>query len=288
MASSRTTAGVLFMLTAQLLFVAVWSLVKHLGLRLPVLEIVFFRSLFSLAFLVPLVFRMVGSFRANDLGTVLLRSFLSFLSMVLSFWAMVHMAIGDAVTLVNTLPIFVALFAPSVIGERFDRRQFALVLVAFAGIALIAKPTSGLVTFVALAALGSGLLSSFSTLLIRKLADTDHALVITFYFTAFSVAASAPFAFSGFVMPARAEWLGLAAIGVAVSLGQVLLTTAYRYATASTIAPFGYFAVIGSYVSGLLFFGEVPDMGSGLGALTVVAAGVAILLTAPATREGVP
>lgn len=272
------------MLTAQFIFVAAWTVVKYVGNRLPLFEIIFFRGLFSLVILIPLTHFRLHTFRGSDISTLFLRALFGFIALALSFYAMIHMEIGNTVTLFNTLPIFVALFAPSLLGEPFGKLQFALTIVSFAGITMILKPDEGMLSNISIYALSAGFFAALAMICIRKLRMTDSTLIITLYFTVFITIASSPMAIASFIMPTPGEWGCLVAVGTSITFGQLFMTKAYRFGRASTIAPFSYFSVILSYISGLIFFTEIPDWLSLMGAFIIVASGIGIMLTAPEKR----
>ena len=60
-------------------------------------------------------------------------------------------------------------------------------------------------------------------------------------------------------------------------VGQILLTSCYRYADVSTIAPFEYTSLLLSLVIGWFVFADIPTAQMLLGALIVVAAGLFII-----------
>jgi drug/metabolite transporter (DMT)-like permease len=280
-------AGIFWMVLAQLLFVAAWTAIKMLGSRLPLFEIVFFRAFISLLALLLIAIMREKSIKGRNYAALFLRAIFGFIAMTLAFYAMIEMEMGNASTLFNTLPIFVALLAPPILGEAFSTRKLVIVFVAFAGIALILKPDAGIVQGASLFALLAGFLGALAMLSVRKLAATDSPLIITLYFTAFTAAASAPMAAMDFVPPTLPEWGWLVFIGVFLTFAQLALTSAFTFGHASTIAPFSYVSVIGAYAAGLLFFGEVPDALSIAGAAIIIGSGIAIMLSAPtsASRE---
>lgn len=284
-ACKGTACGILWMVAAQVMFVAAWTAIKALGARLPLFEIIFFRSFLSLLVLLFIAIARERSIRGRNSAGLLLRSSLGCAAMVLSFYAMIRMEIGNAATLFNTLPIFVALLAPPILGESFSRRKLAIVIVAFAGIALILKPDAGIAQGASLVALLAGILGALAMLFVRKLASTDSPLIITLYFTAFTTAASAPVAALNFVPPTMPEWGWLVFIGVILTFAQLAMTNAYTFGHASTIAPFSYASVIGAYAAGLAFFGEMPDALSIAGAAIIIGSGIAIMLSAPTTAS---
>jgi len=273
------------MIAAQLLFAASWAAIKFLGRNLPVMEMVFFRGLCSVLLISPFLFLRRRSFRGRNYTALFLRALFGFVAMSLSFYAMTKMQIGNASTLFNTLPIFVALLAPLTLGEEFSKGKLVLVILAFAGIGLILKPDTHLFSGASAFALTAGFLGALAMLCVRKLASSDSAFIITLYFTGFTALCAAPFAFMSYKAPTAVEWGWLAFIGVALTVAQIMMAHAYKLGNASSIAPFSYASVIGAYVLGLLLFSEVPDLWSVAGAALVIGSGIGIMLSAPTTEE---
>jgi len=282
---SKITKGILCMVVAQSIFVLAWTVIRYVGKTLPVFEITFFRAAISLAILLPLTHIKHGSLKGKSWATLTLRSVTGFIAMVLSFYAMINMEFGNAVTLFNTLPIFVALLAPSLLGEPFRRNQFILVIIAFVGIITMLRPDKGIFDIASLCALLAAFLAAIAMTSIRKLRKTDSIFIITLYFTAFTTIMSAPFAFMNFVWPTSIQWLCLIYIGVSVTFAQLLLAHAYHLGKASIIAPFSYVSVLGSFTIGILFWGELPDLTTTIGAIVVVVAGIAVMLVSAPTQK---
>jgi drug/metabolite transporter (DMT)-like permease len=285
MAINKVTKGIICMVIAQSIFVLAWTGIRSVGARLPVFEITFFRAAISLIILLPITHIKHGSLRGKSWPTLTLRAVTGFVAMALSFYAMINMEFGNAVTLFNTLPIFVALLAPSLLGEPFRKFQFILVIIAFAGIVTILKPGKGLFDVVSLCALLAAFLAAIAMICIRKLRKSDSIFIITLYFTAFTAIASLPFAAMNFLWPTPTEWLWLAFIGISVTFAQLLLAHAYHLGKASVVAPFSYISVLGSFLIGMTIFGEIPDLSTIIGAIIVVVAGVSIMVTSSPSQR---
>ncbi len=278
---SCTRRGVVWMLSAQMSFVSVWAIIKHLGHVFSTFEIVFFRSSVSLVAVFLIMLTRRSSFRIENPRALFLRCLFGFAAMLMSIYAVINLELGNAVTLFNTMPIFVALLAPALLDEPFRKLQFAIVLTAFAGIALILRPGKESFEIASVVALSAGVFSAIAMIFLRRVRASNSSLGVTFYFTLFTALGSLPFVFSDFTTPTLAQWPEVLMIGVLVTLGQVSLAKAYGSAPAATIAPFSYSSVIASYAVGLLIFSELPEVLSAIGALIVIACGVGIILTAP-------
>ena len=113
---------------------------------------------------------------------------------------------------------------------------------------------------------------------VRRLVETEDTATIVFYFSVTATVLSflsAPF---GWSVPSWTVLGYLFAAGVMGGTGQILLTSSYRYADASIVAPFEYSSMLFAIVIGLVVFEEVPTPMMLLGAAIVIAAGVLIIL----------
>jgi drug/metabolite transporter (DMT)-like permease len=276
---NRMNCGIILMIIAESLFALAWAAIKTLGGRMPLFEVIFFRATLSLILLTGIMLWRKSSFKGKNYKLLLLRGLLGFGGIVCSFYAMTKMMLGNASILLNTFPLFVALLAPLLIGERFKPINFLFVILAFAGIILIIKPTQHIIHNVAMIGLMSGIFAALSVISVRKLTHTDSSSVITFYFTAFVSAASLPFVAKDFIFPTRIDWLLIVGMALAVTMGQLLMTKAYSYAHAATISPFAYISVLLSYILGVIIWNDVPDLVSLTGGVLIVVSGVAITVT---------
>ena len=112
---------------------------------------------------------------------------------------------------------------------------------------------------------------------VRRLIGKESAITIVIHFTLISALlglASAPF---GWISLAEGQWTFLILAGIIGGAGQILLTSCYRYADVSTIAPFEYVSLLLSLGIGYLVFQDVPTRQMLIGALIVVGAGLFII-----------
>ena len=278
---SKTCTGILWMLAAQAIFVSTWTVVKYVGREIPVFEIAFFRAVFSLVVLIPLTHMRLKTFKGRNLSILFLRALFGTIGMISAFYAMINMNLGDAVTLFNTMPILVALLAPAFLGEAFSKKQFFIIIIAFIGIALIIQPGKEMLDTTSLIALLSAFAAALAMLCMRKLGSSDSPYIITLYFTIFTAVVSAPMAFHTYIPPTPSQWGWLIFIGVVITFAQLFMAKAYKCGKASNIAAFSYASVVGAYFTALIFFSEIPDFISIIGAIIIVVAGAGITLISP-------
>jgi drug/metabolite transporter (DMT)-like permease len=250
-------------------------LVKTVGQRLPVQEIVLVRALITLGLTWAYLTRRGISPWGTRRALLLLRGTLGFGALLCFFYSVVHLPLADATVIQYTNPVFASLIAALVIRERLRVRDGAYIAASLAGVLLVARPSFLFGTpqeleslAVGIALLGA-LLSAAAYVAVRALTKTEEPLVIVFYFAAVSVAGSIPLTAYNPVWPTWTEWLVLVGIGLATQLGQVYLTKGLREEPAGRALAVGYLQIVFAGGWGLLFFGEVPGPLSAAGFLLI-------------------
>ncbi|MFO1519208.1 MAG: DMT family transporter [bacterium] len=269
--------GILCMLASSLFFAMMGALVKYSLEEIPLFEVVFFRSVLSASLLGYFIWRRKGSFFGNRPLLLLGRGLAGFFAIITNFYAVANIPLGDAAILNQTSPLFVAFFSVLFLGEKLPAKIFLLSLFSLAGVALVVKPSFSYLNLAALSGLVSGVMAAFAYVAIRELHATDSFLTMAFYFTGVTSILSAPFALREFVAPRIPVLLALIGVGITGTMGQMLMTYAYKNEKASLVSPFSYTAVIISFLFGVVFFSEIPDRYSVLGSLAVIASCVALL-----------
>jgi drug/metabolite transporter (DMT)-like permease len=253
------------MLVASLFFSLMSLLVKTAGQRIPVAEVVLARALIAVG-LTWIYLRRRGISPWGERRRMLLfRGLLGFGALLCFFYSVVHLPIADATVLQYTNPIFAALIAAVLLGERLRAFEGACVAGSLAGVLLVARPTflfgagpSELDHVAVVAALLGALLSASAYVAVRALTKTEEPLVIVFYFAIVSLFGSLPLAALKPVLPTGPEWLVLLGVGISTQLGQVYVTKGLREEPAGRALAVGYLQIVFAAIWGFSFFGETP------------------------------
>lgn len=269
--------AVVWSLISNAMFAIMWVFIKLLGNRIPTGEAVLLRGITSLLCLVPILHWKKVRWKFGQVSTLLVRAFCGYLGMLCGFYALPRMGMGNVSALSNTSPIFVALLAPLFGRERFEKRHFALVLLAFAGVCLIVKPDRNIVSSVAWLALSCGLLNAISLISVRDLYRSNNAYTITFFFTLTITLFALPMGLWNFILPTAREAILLTLIGVTGSFAQLWLMKAYQHIATSIMSSVGYVFVLFCYALEILIWHTLPDALTMIGALVVIGSGIGIL-----------
>ncbi len=200
-----------------------------------------------------------------------LRSALGTVGMILYFVALETLPLADTVTVNKLSPFFVLLFSWIFLGEKLKRVQILAIVTAFAGVALVARPSGMTANNAMLFALASAVFAGAAYTTLRALRNYDSPLRVVFWFSLFSVIAFLPKTIANGVIPTGTTILPLLGIGIAGVLGQVLMTSAYRYASGGRVAIYGYLSVVFSVIWQITVFKDFPSM--------IVLAGAALVMT---------
>jgi drug/metabolite transporter (DMT)-like permease len=234
--------------------------------------IVFCRSLVSFVALLPWVLRDgAAGIRTQRPGGHIVRSTFGVMAMYCFFYAIAKLPLAAAMLLTYSTPLYVPFIAWFWIKERPPMIVFPAALVGLAGIGFIVRPSGEFDLLAGLVGLASGIFAACAMVSIRRIADTEPATRIVFYFAALSTLISAVPMLWAWRTPTPFEALLLIATGLTATWGQLCLTQAYAAAPAARVGPFTYFSVIFSALLAWALWGETLDRWFALGAALVVA-----------------
>lgn len=263
-------------MVAGAFFFSIMSLlVKVVGQRLPSQEIVLARS-FVMAVLCALMLRREGvPMRGGRRDLLILRALFGFGSLSCFYYGVVHLPLADATVIQYTNTIFTSVFAVFALGERLRRREVLCLLLAIAGVILVARPSflfadaARLPLVPLLVALAGACFSGAAYVTVRKL-EGEHPLVVILYFSVVGVLGAIPNVARTGVAPTALEWLLLLGVGVTTLGGQVFITKGLHLERAGRASAAGLVQVLFAAILGALFFAEYPDLLALAGAALIV------------------
>lgn len=267
--------GALFVLGFSLSLSILGGMIKLASASVPGEMIVFFRNLFGLLFVLPMVFRN----GVSGLGTscphlYFLRVCAGLGAMYCFFFTIANMKLAEATLFLYTNPLFIPIIAFVWLSEPVPFRVRAAIVAGFVGIAFILRPGPDVFRYVSLIGLCSGLLAALAMVTVRKMSVTEPASRIVFWFAVAGTAVSAVPLIWAWKNPTLDIWILLVLIGCLATVGQLLVTKAFSCAPAARVGPFTYATVVFSALVGNLFWGETLDWLFWIGAGLIFAAGV--------------
>ena len=264
--------GALWLVLAGFVLIAMNSLVKSFGARLPAAELLFFRGVFGAMFLLPLVmWRSWRSVATQHPWMHLLRTSFGTASMFGVFYAVTHLPLADATAILFSNPLFATVFAAVLLRETVGWQRALATLVGFGGVLVMIRPGAETIEPAAFVAIAAAMLTGALAIIIRRLSGKDSPYVIIFWFTTVGSVMALPAALVFWVPPQPGDWPLLVLIGLLGLIGQAAFTFAFSTGESSAVAPFDYLRLIFAGVFGYLFFAELPDLWSLIGAAIIMA-----------------
>jgi S-adenosylmethionine uptake transporter len=287
----------LLLLLSTLLFATMGVAVKLASALYSTGEIVFYRGLVG-ALMMALLSRHQGqSLRTAVPGMHFWRGICGVSALTLWFYAMGNLPLATAVTLNYMSSVWMALFllggAVLMGAQRVDGRLVFAVLLGFAGVALILRPTmEHNQLWYGLAGLLSGMLSAMAYLQVTALgrAGEPEARVV-FYFSLGGMTVRAALALAEGLHSHTLAGAGLLlAIGALATVAQLLMTRAYAIGRPLVNASLQYMGIVFSFGYGVWLFDDPVTRMSLLGMALIICAGVtaAALRSKSAPQTGAP
>ena len=231
--------------------------------------------------------------RTRRRGAHLLRVSIVMVSNITYFVGLSLMPLADAVATAFVAPLFVTLMSAAVLKEQVGPRRWAAVGVGMAGVLIMTRPGAGVIQPAAILVLISAFCYASSHMMTRRMRDTESAMALNFYVQCgFIVVSSlfgllvgdghlaqAPgstweFLFRPWHMPPLADLWAFAATGVAVGVGGLMMSQAYRTTEAALVAPFEYVGMPMAIFWGAVVFGTFPDHTAWAGIALICGAGL--------------
>ena len=290
--------GIVLKLTSVAIFVAMSSIIKIVADRIPPGEVVFFRS----AFAAPVILAWLmmqrtgpgslwqGLRTANPMGHFW-RALVGTASMGFTFAGIGMLPLPEATAISYAAPMLTVIFAAMFLGETIRGFRIFAVTLGMVGVVIVMSPhltglrgqaTGGsgvapVATLGAIVMLTGAVFAALAQVTVRRLVAQEKTTAIVFWFSINAALLSLVTLPFGWSVPDMTAFALLVVTGLLGGLAQVFLTSSYRYADASVVAPFDYASMILAVVIGYLVFDEVPTVMVIIGSLLIMLAGGLII-----------
>ncbi|MEL6495222.1 MAG: DMT family transporter [Cyanobacteria bacterium J06623_7] len=272
--------GAFFIIASELSFALSAAIIKLASGSLSNEAIVFFRNLFGLAFLLPLILQGGGlsMLKTERLHLHLLRAGFGMGAMYCFFYALGQIPLGDSMLIKSTIPLIIPFMSAIWLQEKITPQIIVAGVIGFLGVFLILQP-DGNTNWASSIALTSSFFAAIAFVTVRKMSVSEPPLRIVAYFAIFGLTISSVPMLLNWQPPDLQQYIMLIGVGLTTTIGQLCLTRGYQNAPASSVGIFTYTSVPFGTFLGWLIWQEILDINSLFGAALIILAGIIVLKT---------
>lgn len=265
----KNNSAIFYMIFSVIAFAIMNAIIKYLTI-FNVYQVVFFRSIGTLFFTIPLILKYKLPIFGSNKKLLFLRAFFGVISITCFFQSLNYLAVGTAVSLRYTSPIFAAIFAAIFLKEKVKNIQWLLFFIAFLGVLIIKGFGVDVNTIGLLLIITSAIFLGLIFVVIRKIGNSENPLIIINYFMTLAFIFGGIMSIENWRNPNTIEWVLLLSSGVFGYFGQLYMTKAFQSSETNIIAPLKYLEVIFMIIIGAIWFNEEYNLLSLLGVFLIL------------------
>ena len=273
--------GIFFMLVSAFMGSLSGAVAKVLSETMDPIEIVFYRNLLGVIILLYSFKKVSVSFNISKLHLLFLRGFFGTVAMLLYFYTIATIPLGEAVILNKTSPFFVTILAYYLMKESINIHTIFALMIGFLGVVFVIKPFDFEISLGHVFGVLGGFFAAAAYATIKKIKDIYDARVIMLSFM--GVGTVLPLAIFLFTPYASFQvhteiyvWALIALMAVLSTVSQWFLTRAYSLSKASIIGVIGYSSIPFAVGFGIMLGDSLPDLYTLLGISFIVLGGILV------------
>ena len=271
-----TLRGAMWMLGAVASFTSMAVAGRAVSFELDTFEIMMYRSFIGVITVVAIASATgtLSRIKARHLGLHTARNISHFTGQNLWFYSITVLPLAQVFALEFTMPFWVMILAPFVLGEALTRSRLTAAAIGFIGILVVTRPQPETISFGMLTAACAAIGFAGSAVFTRRLTRTEHTVSILFFLTAMQAVFGLVCAgFDGDITVPSGESLPwIIVIAVAGLTAHFCLTTALSLALVAAVVPVDFMRLPIIALVGMALYGEPIDIWVLVGAALIFAA----------------
>jgi len=275
---NRGALGIILMIAGLALYPLSDAFIKHLSGIYSLNQTIFLRSLTRFIPLFCLTFFQGGPLSILKTRRPLrhiVRLAVNFGYTYSFIYAVKNNTLTSIYTLAYTSPFFMIILSAIILKEKITRDKWLAVFIGMIGVIVATRPGSEVFEWVSLIIIGGTFLGALNKILMRKLSETEHSLMIAMLPNMMFMLVLAPM-LSWQSMPLE-HWALFAFVGLLTACAQYAIALAVRFAKGSTLAPIDYSNYFWVVSLDYLWWNKIPMLHVVLGAAIIVGSNLFIL-----------
>ena len=284
MTSESSTVRAAFWMTGWLALMLIMPVAGRESAReMELVQVMEMRSVIGFLMLYPLIHRAGGlaAMKTTRLWLHVARNCVHYLAQYGWLLAITLIPLAQVVSIEFTMPIWTAILAVTLLGERMTVWKNVAVVLGLIGVLIIVRPGVDEISMGQLIALATAVGFGVSVTMIKSLTRTESTLSILFWMVVIqSVVGLAP-ALAVWRWPSALGWTWVVVIAFCGTFSHYCMTRALRYADATVVVPMDFLRVPLSALVGWLVYTESIDVLTAVGAALILAGNMLNLKGAP-------
>ena len=274
------TIGIIFAILAYLSFSLLDTIQKTLIIYYSVFQLLFIKYCFTLclSFIESRRKKNYKFYLTNNFKLQILRSFLSILESACFVLAFRYLSLADAHSIGGLTPIIVVIFSSIFLREKITPKIWLAVFMGFIGVLVIMRPGLSIFDPKSLIPLSAALFLGLYQVVTRKASEYDQNETSLFYTAITGILIMGSISFFYWIPINLSFILLFMGVGVFYSLGLYLQIIALSKARASIVQPFHYTLIFWAIIFGFIFYNDVPDLFTIVGATIIASSGIYIFV----------
>jgi drug/metabolite transporter (DMT)-like permease len=274
--------SVCLILVSMFCFAVVDALGKSVALQYPANEVTFFRMFFGLIPAIAVCLRgrtLVDRLENMDVRGQIVRSLTLLGASACFFAALPYVPLSEAVAIVYSETLLVIVLAPALLKERLMRWDAVAALAGFVGVLLVVRPNGSRSSWIGPALLiVAAIFGALSIIQIKRIRSTDDSGTTVLFFTVVGTLITGASLLIAWRTPTIDALALMALLGAFATVGQLLMTVAFRQANAAALAPYNYTSIVWAALFGYVIWGETIGTVSFVGIAMIVGSSTAVAL----------
>ncbi len=276
---SSTSIGIIFAILAYFSFSLLDTIQKTAVVYHSIFQILFLKYIFTLFLSVAESYRKKNNnfFISKNFKLQITRSILSIIEsgcFVLSFK---YLTLADAHSIASLTPVIVVALSAIILRENVNLKTWIAIFFGFLGVLIIMRPGLSIFDPKSLIPLVAAFFLSLYQIVTRKVSENDSSETSLFYTSILGIILMS-FMLPFFWQPMQSfSYFIFLGVGFFFSVGIYFQIIALGYAKASVIQPFHYTLVLWAIILGYIFYNDLPDIPTLIGATVITISGIYVL-----------
>lgn len=255
-------------------------IIKHLGGIYPAFQNLFFASLLSLPMMTALMLNdeSGGTLRPAHPAWLALRTACIVVAGVTNFYAFSVLPLAQVYVLLFMQPLLVTILSIPILGERVGAHRWGAVALGLIGVLIVLRPGQAHLGLGHLGAATGAVCGATASVILRRIGKDERTETLILWPMLGNLLLTGALLTTDY---RPMELNHLAMTGIIAVLGLIagfLMILAYRSGEAGVVAPMQYSQILWATFYGWLIFGETLDLPTAIGAATIIASGIYIIV----------